>query len=129
MNPDSPTITRSWASIVETYEQSGSSNPAVAALAALSRHVRDSDLSVALFGWTSVLDLCIIQRPEGWPPLAPYLVIEPLHDGNLEFRYLDTLERQKQWHRTVPAADAVVQLERFLKQLHWVVRSPSVNSS
>jgi len=43
----------------------------------------------------------------------------PLPDGRVEFRYLDTRDHEKQWHRTVDAKDALPRMLSFLGQLHW----------
>jgi hypothetical protein len=52
----------------------------------------------------------------------PVLKISPRTDGTLEFRYIDTEVAAKQWHRSVKDEDAFRRLERFIDQLHWVVR-------
>jgi hypothetical protein len=76
-------------------------------------------LAGGLFAWTSMHDLCIVQRPERYPYDGPVLRVSPVSEGQLEFRYEDTRQRGKQWHRTVDAAEAMPRLLKFLDQLRW----------
>jgi hypothetical protein len=43
----------------------------------------------------------------------------PVSEDRIEFRYLDTLDKAKQWHRTVDADQALPRLIKFLDQLKW----------
>ena len=64
-------------------------------------------------------DLCITQTVVYYPYDGPFLRVKPLFDGQIEFRYIDTPNKSQQWHRTVPASEAISRLESFLSQLHW----------
>lgn len=76
-------------------------------------------LATGLHAWTSIFDLCIAQSEVAYPYNGPYLKVSPLPDGRVEFRYLDTQEKDKQWHRTVEANDTVPRLLKFFAQLRW----------
>jgi hypothetical protein len=71
------------------------------------------------FEWTSMYDLCIVQTPVTYPYSGPCLCISPGANGQLEFRYLDTIVDEKQWHKTVDGDEGFARLERFIDQLHW----------
>ena len=112
-------VNKRWAEVVARYEHGAASDPAVRGMLTLSRHITASPLASGLYGWTSMLDLCIAQTAVTYPYDGPYLRVSPLAGGQIEFRYLDTHEKEKQWHRTVEAVEAVPRLLKFLHQLHW----------
>jgi hypothetical protein len=85
----------------------------------LVQAIEASSYALGIYGWHSMHDLCIVQSPVSYPYHGPYLRISPLIGGRLEFRYIDTLERDRQWHRTVEGNDGFARLERFIDQLHW----------
>lgn len=85
----------------------------------LVRAIEASRYKDGLFGWTSANDLCIVQTPVTYPYDGPVLKISPASDGQLEFRYIDTHIKDKQWHRLVDGPAAFARLENFIKQLHW----------
>lgn len=116
---DKAPLTKPWSAIARQYAESSTVDSSVAAICALVRHIEDSELSNGLFGWTSMFDLCITQTRVDHPYLGPYLRVKPLFNGQVEFRYLDTPDGAKQWHRTVPAEDSIPRLHSFLAQLHW----------
>ena len=72
-----------------------------------------------LFGWTSMLDLCIVQTEVSYPYDGPLLRLSPVSDHQIEFRYIDTHDKAQQWHRTVDAEQALPRLIKFLDQLRW----------
>ena len=82
-----------------------------------------SELS-SLSAWTSMHDLCISQTPVTYPDTGPYLRVSPLANDQLEFRYVDTPEKHKQWCRIVSFEDAVPRLDGFVRQLHWSTARP-----
>jgi hypothetical protein len=88
-------------------------------VAALARHIQETELSSGLFGWTSMFDLCITQTEVSYPYYGPYLRVSPQPEGMVELRYIDTPVEAKQWQRTVPAEAAISTLREFLHQLHW----------
>ena len=118
MQPANP-MTRPWPEIVARYADDALPDSSVEGTAALARHIRDSILSKGLFGWVSMYDLCITQTVVYYPYDGPFLRVKPLFDGQIEFRYIDTPNKSQQWHRTVPASEAISRLESFLSQLHW----------
>jgi hypothetical protein len=86
---------------------------------ALVDHLQKSGKAVYLFGFTSMFDLIISQTPPTHPDMPPYLLISPMPDGTLRFRYVDTGVAEDQWHRTVPGPDGIRRLEGFFEQLRW----------
>lgn len=82
--------------------------PSAYAMLALVTYIAGSPLSQGIFGWTSLWELHIAQTKPTWPYNGPYLCISPRTDGMVEFRYIDTAEKSKQWDR-IAAPDEVIQ--------------------
>ncbi len=114
-----PTMTRPWPEIVAHYEDLQGENKSIRALGALAQRITQSPLADGLHAWTSMLDLCIVQRPVSYPFHGPFLRISPITADRIEFRYVDTFEKDKQWHRIVDATQTWPRLIRFLDQLRW----------
>jgi hypothetical protein len=112
-------MTKPWPAIVAHYEQCTDGEASLQALLALSRHIADSPMASRLYAWTSLWDLCIAQTEVSYPYDGPYLRVSPLFNGHIELRYLDTPEKDGQWHRVVPAGDALARLLKFFNELHW----------
>ena len=107
-----------WDNILSFYatlEQIESSG----AMTQLVRDIVSSRYKEGLFAWTSAFNLCIVPTPVIYPYNGPYLKISPLQEDQLEFRYIDTCIKAKQWHRIVAGSDGFTRLERFLEHLHW----------
>ena len=87
----------------------------------LAQRIANSPLASGLYGWTSMFDLFITQTVVVYPYDGPRLRVAPLspHGQLVELRYLDTMEEDKQWHRTVEATLAVPQFLKVLDELHW----------
>lgn len=115
-----------WPNIVEFYRRLPAPDidpywQAAAEIGRLAAHIADTRLSSALFGWTSMYELCICQTEHiEYPDTGPFLKITPLHSSDVAFRYVDTMTKSQQWYREVPGADAIPRLHRFLGQLRWV---------
>jgi hypothetical protein len=124
-----PPMTKPWSAIVRRYAETPNVETSVCGIAALARHIEETELSIGLYGWTSMFDLCITQTEVAYPYLGPYLRVKPMLDGNIEFRYFDTLDQSKQWHRTVPAKDAIRRPRSFLGQLHWFASTSPANDA
>lgn len=96
---------------------------AVAGIEALVHHIAASPLSGALFGFSSMHDLCIHQTDshpfEGRG--GPYLRVSPQQSGLIEFRYVDTHVAARQWTRIEPPERTLARFDHFLNQLHWLV--------
>lgn len=73
-------------------------------------------------------DLCIVQQEIAYPHEGPYLRISPMFNGKIEFRYIDTSDKDKQWKRIVDENTAFAQLESFIEQLHWFVEEKKNDS-
>ena len=86
---------------------------------ALIDHISSSHLPFGLFPWTSHFDLCIAQAAITYPYNGPYLSVSPTQDGRLEFRYIDTGVREKQWFRVVDPVSAVQRFDQTINQLCW----------
>lgn len=119
----------SWPSIVERYRfrqgdrLAGLFEANLQAIEGLAVSIANGPLSSALFGWTSMFDLCI-QQTDAFPGSGPYLKVSPLPSGLVEFRYMDTAVEGRQWHREVPPQAVIPRFEAFLEQLHWVAHLP-----
>jgi hypothetical protein len=118
-------MTTTWADIVQYFRELPARHDqspfgaAIRGLDELAAHISGGRLDVALFGWTSVNDLCI-QQVDVPPYSVPYLRISPQQDGMIEFRYLDTAISDRQWSRRVPPEGVVGRLDAFLVQLSWI---------
>jgi hypothetical protein len=112
-------MTQPWPQIVAHYADYSGEQRSIRALAGLARQISESPLAKGLFAWTSMFDLCIVQTPVSYPYDGPLLRITPVSEDRIEFRYLDTLDKAKQWHRTVGADQALPRLIKFLDQLRW----------
>jgi len=112
-------MTRPWPEIVAHYGEYEGEARSIRALAQLTHQISESHLAKGLFAWTSMFDLCIVQRPVSYQYDSPLLRMSPIDKDRLEFRYLDTWEKAKQWHRTVDADQAMPRLIKFLDQLRW----------
>ena len=110
--------TRSWDEIVAHYDRAPDSI-GLRSLRALADQIRKTGLSHGLCAWTSMWDLCIVQLEVEHPYEGPFLRVKPVGSGKLEFRYIDSIDFEKHWVRTVPAEDAWDRLLSFLDQLHW----------
>jgi hypothetical protein len=114
---------RSWGEIKRSYEDCADSSSELRGMLQLVEDIEASPYAQGIWGWTSIYDLCVAQMPITDPLGAgPYLRISPGRDGNIEFRYLDTAIKNRQWHRVVPAAEAFQRLERLFHQLNWFGR-------
>ena len=113
-------MTRPWREIVAGYATYPGAWRSIHALETLTRQISESPLSTGLFAWTSMFDLCIAQNEVSYPYDGPRLRISPLSPDQLEFRYEDTLDKAKQWHRTVDSEEAAARLLKFLDQLRWL---------
>jgi hypothetical protein len=101
------------------YAEYAERDPTMLAMLAIAQRIAHSPLATGLHAWTSMLDLCITQTEVTYPYNGSYLKVSPLRNGLVEFRYLDTQDKGKQWSRTVEAHDAVPRLLKFLDQLRW----------
>ena len=108
-----------WPTIVARYALYTGDNAAIHEMLALAKRIATGPLAKGLYAWTSMFDLCVTQTEVEYPYDGPYLKVSPLPDGRVEFRYLDTRDHEKQWHRTVDAKDALPRMLSFLGQLHW----------
>ncbi len=112
-------LIKPWKNICDYFGELAGLGQSFEAMANLVGEIERSAYKDGLFGWTSMHDLCIAQSHVTWPNCEPYLRISPLLDGQLEFRYIDTYDKKKQWHRVVEGTDGFRRLESFLQQLHW----------
>jgi hypothetical protein len=113
-------MVRSWSDLKRHYEGCADSWSKLGGMIQLIENIEASPYAQGICAWTSMWDLCVAQMPITHPShVGPHLRISPLHDGNIDFRYIDTHIEDRQWHRAVPAAEAFPRLERFFHQLHW----------
>ena len=110
-------MTQPWPQIVARYGDYKGDRKSIHALGALAQRITQSPLANGLHAWTSMFDLCIVQIPVSYPFDGPFLRISPITEDRIEFRYVDTLEKDKQWHRTANTTQAWLRLISFLDQL------------
>jgi hypothetical protein len=115
-------VTESWPDVVARYESYRSEEASLIAMLQLVKRIAKSDLAAGLHPWTSMFDLFLTQAPVSYPYEGPRLKISPTHQGQIEFRYIDTTDDSQQWHRTVAASEVVQRLLKFLDQLRWFPR-------
>jgi hypothetical protein len=115
-------MTRSWESIRRHYQGISDLHPPQGPSAGMLRLVdaiMASRYAGDLHAWTSVWDLCIAQTSVSYPYDGPRLVIAPIENGKLDFRYVDTCKKDEQWHRVADESEGFNRLENFFDQLHW----------
>ncbi len=114
-------MVRSWPEIEKTYQEYVKADVHVQAMLNLVKNIESSPYVSGLYAWISMHDLCIVQNQVTYPYEGPYLRISPLFNGKVEFRYIDTFIKEKQWCREVDEQDIFARLEGVIKQLHWFV--------
>ena len=113
-------MTQPWHQIVARYDgYRGRPKRSIQALQKMARRIGESPLAQGLFASHSMWDLEILQREVNYPYDGPRLRLSAISDDQIEFRYLDTHEKEKQWHRTVDVDQAWSRLIQFLDQLRW----------
>jgi hypothetical protein len=112
-------MTQPWPAIIAHYQKQQRGWRSILALETIATFIGESPLAVGLFAWTSMDDLCIVQQDVRYPYNGPLLRLSPVSEDRLEFRYEDTGDKLKQWHRIVDAGDSVPRLLTFLDQLRW----------
>ena len=110
-------MTRPWQEIVKHYSDLKVQSRSIRALGDLASRVANSRYRSGLFAWTSMSSLCITQIEVSHPYDGPHLRLSPITDDRVEFRFVDTRERNHQWHREVAAEDAYDRLEKFLRSV------------
>lgn len=113
------TMIRPWPRIAAHYETYAENRRSFLALASLARWIGSGPLEKGLFAWTSMNVLCITQTEVTYPYDGPRLTLSPIGEDEVELRYVDTPDQDKQWHRTVDAADVAPRILKFLDQLRW----------
>jgi len=108
-----------WKDIAAFYRDLTGSGMQVQGMLHLVEQIESSRYATGIFGETSMHDLCIVQTAGHGFGEGPYLRISPRFDGTIEFRYVDTHVRTKQWHRVVRDQEAFGRLVGFFDQLHW----------
>jgi hypothetical protein len=67
-------------------------------------------------------DLCISQTEPSYPPEIPHLRISLKSSSEMEFRYIDTGDPRRQWHRSESPVRGLERIETFFYQLNWFGR-------
>ena len=107
-----------WSETQQFFESLAARHGQFAGLRDLATRIASSGYAAGLHPWTSMHDLCISQADIAAPHMSPHLRISTV-EGGLEFRYVDTAVRDRQWTRVVPGAAGFDRLESFLEQLNW----------
>src|SRR5262245_48828215 len=83
-------MTEPWADIVAWYGSIKDMHPSWRGVYDLVCWIESSPRESGLFAWTSMHDLCVTQTEVWYPDDMPYLRVEPMLDGKVCFRYVDT---------------------------------------
>ena len=118
-------MTRPWPSIEAHFRELN--DPARTAIADLCAFIEARRIRTGLYGWTSLWTLCVVQKPAAYPHDGPYLSIEPLQDGTVEFRYVDTFNKAKQWSRVEKPDGVIHRFRNTMKQLSWFTDPASLD--
>ncbi|GLX69655.1 hypothetical protein [Paenibacillus glycanilyticus] len=110
---------KSWDDICSDYERLNSSDNKFLSIYNLVVSIRDSKYSNHIYGWTSVIDLYIVQSKVNYPYNGPKLLVRQLEGNKLEFRYIDTYKPESQWKRVLDGSKGYAKLEEFFFNLHW----------
>ena len=110
---------RPWKEIGAYYQDLVINGLPFQAMVRLVEQIEASRYAGGVHGETSMHDLLVTQLASGSYPDGPHLRISPRIDGTIEFRYIDTYVRERQWHRLVKGEDAFSRLAGLFDQLHW----------
>jgi hypothetical protein len=115
-------VPSSWKSVLTFFDESATVDACFEPMRTLAHGLANSPYAAALHPWTSMHDLCISQTKPVYPQVFPHLCISLRSPSEIEFRYIDTADPQRQWHRTESPARAIERLEIFFDQLNWFGR-------
>jgi hypothetical protein len=110
---------KTWKDIKTFYQELVTTGLPLQGMVRLVEQIEASPYAGGVHGETSMHDLRLTQIANSAYPDGPYLRISPRFDGTIEFRYIDTYVREKQWHRVVKEDDAFSRLAHFFDQLCW----------
>ena len=113
---------KSWVCIEKYFSELAQEHDKFLSMLELVQKINESEYVSGLYAWTSIYDLCVVQTKVSYPNYEPYLRISPIFDGSIEFSYIDTHNKEKQWSRTTSGSDAFQWLISFVNQLHWFVK-------
>jgi hypothetical protein len=114
-----------WKDIKAFYEELVAKGVPLEGMVRLVEQIEASRYAKGVYGETSMQDLYLTQTASRAYPDGPHLRLSPGSDGTIEFRYVDTYVRAKQWHRVVKMDDGFSRLVGFFDQLHWFAREPA----
>jgi hypothetical protein len=109
---------KSWLDIRVHFSDAAHACPRLQGMLRLVQQIEASPYVEGVNGVTSMNDLLIIQQPSS-DLTGPHLRISAAGGGAIEFRYVDTGIKTRQWHRIVAEEQAFSRLESFFEQLHW----------
>ena len=115
-------VPSSWKSVLTFFDERAAANAFFEPMRTLAHGLANSTYAAALHPWASMHDLCISQTKPVYPQDVPHLRIGLRSPSEIEFRYIDTADPQRQWHRTESPARAIERLEIFFDQLNWFGR-------
>lgn len=121
-------LTRPWSVLAADYRTREKGLPTVQALADLCEYIEARPIRSGVHAWTSMWDLCIVQKPVTYPHHGPYLRILPLETvGVVEFRLIDTYRRDRQWSRCEPPEQVIDRFKHTMRQLNWFTDPSSLD--
>jgi hypothetical protein len=102
-----------WTSVLTFFDERAAGNAFFEPMRTLAHELANSTYAAALHPWTSMHDLCISQTEPTYPHDIPHLRISLRSPSEMEFRYIDTGDPQRQWRRTESPTRAIARLESF----------------
>ena len=110
-------MTRPWP-IIAAHFRTGRSR-ASHAIAGLCDYIAARPVRTGVHGWTSMYTLCITQIPVHYPYEGPVLIVDPVSNESVEFRYEDTFIKSRMWRRTEPGERVIDRFRKTMIQLNW----------
>lgn len=117
-----------WGTVADFYNGLSVEHREFACLRDFVNRLAASGYASGLHPWTSMHEFCVSQVPSSGRHAQPHLRVS-VKDGMLEFRYVDTAIRERQWVRTVPAEYGYDRFVSFVDELNWFGRVRPGNES
>jgi hypothetical protein len=117
-----------WGEVTTFYSELSAQHGEFACLRDFVNRVAASRYASGLHPWTSMHAFCVSQVPSPSRHVEPHLRVAA-KNNTLEFRYIDTAIRQRQWVRIVSTESAYDRFVTFLDELNWFGRARPGNES
>lgn len=115
--PEPKLMTRPWPDLADFFRTFD--DDAAGAIADLCEYIASRPIRSGVHGWQSLRTLAIVQTPVFYPYDGSRLQIEPLADGTIEFRMIDTMVKNRQWSRVEVSERTIERFKQTMRQLNW----------